>query len=310
MSVRRVYRRAQASHGFTLIELLVVVAIIALLLSILIPAVNRAREQARMVVCGQNVRQLAMAFHMYAVDNKGEMPGGRRDRWADWWGRYNKFDLDTNKGDLLPWPTHRRGTLYKYAKQVNEYLYACPTQKAPLGGQDLLAYTQNVLLSGAKVEWLAGAHYPDPACTVSSGGKVVWDTKDHRPGSKQLVLRSFEGVPMLVEQFLTKSSSGAEDSDHPGGYDSGWFGSRSITNRHLKNASGQPGAGNIAFHDGHVKSYRLPGGDGNTTTYFSGLSHCIRTKGGYWVSGYYAPDAATYGILAKVPTGAGGVLHK
>jgi len=62
-------------QAFTLIELLVVISIIALLISILLPALTRARESARIVVCLSNQRQLTGAVLAYAVDDpKGEAP--------------------------------------------------------------------------------------------------------------------------------------------------------------------------------------------------------------------------------------------
>lgn len=62
-------------HAFTLIELLVVVAIIALLISILIPSLAAAREQARGVLCGANLRSMGQAMVLYANDNGGSLPG-------------------------------------------------------------------------------------------------------------------------------------------------------------------------------------------------------------------------------------------
>jgi prepilin-type N-terminal cleavage/methylation domain-containing protein/prepilin-type processing-associated H-X9-DG protein len=67
-------KRGKHLSGFTLIELLVVVAIIAILAAILLPALGRAREMARQAVCKSNLRQVGLAFHMYATANNGFLP--------------------------------------------------------------------------------------------------------------------------------------------------------------------------------------------------------------------------------------------
>ena len=95
------HRRRRA---FTLVELLVVIGIIAVLISMLLPALNRAREQARAAKCLSNLRQLAMATMGYCNFNKGAFPGqgGRGNPLGHHWIAWGDLPASDNPLD----PSH------------------------------------------------------------------------------------------------------------------------------------------------------------------------------------------------------------
>lgn len=77
--MRRVFPRSSQSSqrgGFTLVELLIVIAIVALLISILLPALNKVRETAKQTACMANLQQIGLAIQTYANQNRGNIPYG------------------------------------------------------------------------------------------------------------------------------------------------------------------------------------------------------------------------------------------
>jgi prepilin-type N-terminal cleavage/methylation domain-containing protein/prepilin-type processing-associated H-X9-DG protein len=84
MKVRTQHRRpATRVAGFTLIELLVVIAIIAILASMLLPSLSKAKESARRISCVNGERQLGLSATMYADDHEGQLPPRAAPLWPE-----------------------------------------------------------------------------------------------------------------------------------------------------------------------------------------------------------------------------------
>jgi len=129
--------------AFTLIELLVVIAIIAILMAILMPALNRVKEQGKRAACLGNMKQLALCWIMYADDYDGKIVNGEADvdnhdgqcgipdlprhRGEKWWtgDDIGDFWAGINLSQDLQKRAIRAGALFEYTK--NEDLYRCPT---------------------------------------------------------------------------------------------------------------------------------------------------------------------------------------
>lgn len=116
------------SKGFTLVELLVVIAIIAILLSVLTPALRKAKEQAQIVLCKSNLKQYSLGMKMYLDDNKDHFPhpelvyldwtkysSGEIGSWGNWYCRWHHPE---SKWEF-------NGQLWPYLAAANCHM--CPT---------------------------------------------------------------------------------------------------------------------------------------------------------------------------------------
>ncbi|MDB5325835.1 MAG: epsG 2 [Phycisphaerales bacterium] len=107
-------------HGFTLVELLVVIGIIALLISILLPSLNRARAAARKMACLSNLRQIGLGMGMYLNEFKGVFPPHKQDNtpsglfWGDAIMPYIKSKAIFECPDMAGMPVGGNGTVWQF----------------------------------------------------------------------------------------------------------------------------------------------------------------------------------------------------
>jgi prepilin-type N-terminal cleavage/methylation domain-containing protein/prepilin-type processing-associated H-X9-DG protein len=167
-------QRERFPTGFTLIELLVVIAIIALLMAMLMPALERAREQGQRIVCLNNLRQLTLAWLLYADDNEDKLVNGATGfsnanmPWGDHTDELAWVDATSTTNLDVAMQGIKDGALWPYTKNVR--LYRCPTGLVnnPLTysimfSMNAVNHTWTQGVTGAHVKSLSEISHPPPA---------------------------------------------------------------------------------------------------------------------------------------------------
>lgn len=128
--------------AFTLIELLVVIAVIAVLMAILMPALSRAREQGKRIVCQGNLKQMSLAWLMYAEDSDGKIM--KADPGNESYTCWGAAGSNTGKSPEERLTALTTGAMWRYCNTPK--LYKCPTG---LRGE-VLTYTIAASMNGSK----------------------------------------------------------------------------------------------------------------------------------------------------------------
>jgi prepilin-type N-terminal cleavage/methylation domain-containing protein/prepilin-type processing-associated H-X9-DG protein len=154
MSVVKLARRAR---GFTLIELLVVIAILAILIALLLPAVQKAREAAARSQCQNNLKQIGLACHNYH-DAHGCFPTNSQDEGGWDWNHQKNARSWSWLARLLP-----------YVEQNNLY------NQLNIAGGNTLGQSQALLATGVKIFWCPSdnAIAQNPSDNRANLGKVA-----------------------------------------------------------------------------------------------------------------------------------------
>lgn len=151
-------------NGFTLVELLVVIVIIAILASLLLPSLSRAKEKARQIVCLNNLKQWGQAMHIYAYENDDYLPpegtGTTLNSGTGWYVALPRT-IGINDYFTKPWRTNS-------AAPVEHCIWICPSNKTRSNGNNLFHYCMNEHLdeTGAEDRPVKISSIPRPAQAV------------------------------------------------------------------------------------------------------------------------------------------------
>ena len=240
----RLLNRKQC-YAFTLIELLVVIAVIAILASILLPVMARAKAKAQGVFCLNNTKQLNLAWRLYADDHNDRLPynlGGTvgakkisQNSSLNWVNNIMDWNVKANS-DNTNTDTIAQASLGPYACKTFG-LYRCPGDTVLSGDQRaagwnarIRSYSMNAMIGNAGEASITGAN-------VNNTNYVQFFTLSAIPQPAQIFV------------FL---------DEHPDSIDDGYFLDQSLAYKEWIDlpASYHNGAAGISFADGHSETHR------------------------------------------------------
>ena len=247
-------RTNHGKSGFTLVELLVVIGIIAVLIGVLLPALNVARQQAQSIQCLSNMRQLGTAFVLYVNDNHGWMPScdtcGPNTPTQFWSGATSATQTplwpagvsatQTWVGWVDSGPAEsalENGTLWKYIH--NAGLYKCPSDTNPYRNR---SYSINYLICMSANDTGSLLH------SIVNWNKWKVYKVTQVPNSANAITFVEEGAPQnSTDPALQWNGGGWEQNPVGAHFPSDWI--DTVVSWHRNGA-------NFAFVDGHAEYWR------------------------------------------------------
>ena len=195
MNIKPMHTKRILEKAFTLVELLVVISIIALMLSILLPSLGRARELTKRVICASNTRQLLLGIPMYIADNDDKMPyhcnadSKRSDTTYEPYKTYSLHHATIPVGDLI----QGLGRLYHSYVGDNLKIYFCPGMRNTVCAFPRMPrgepYNPDPLFQLENNQWIGTEPFrmPNRACYMYRAGD--FDKSTVHPLFRKLTLR-------------------------------------------------------------------------------------------------------------------------